>query len=163
MLNVCVYVYVLVSIINIQTALCHSLRVSRVFCARPANVSRRFVQWCVVKYTRTCLCVLCELLLFFFFFCQRSSTNVDARRDLVCLYVYRSESRQSFLTPRIIASDAREMIGHLVSSRAVNSVKWRKKEKEINWDRNKRHEKKVVWNNLAIARKCSRNGLSKFY
>ena len=54
-----------------------------------------FVQWCTVvscKIYRMCLCVLCEL------FCDRSSTNVDARRDLVCLYVYRSGPLESFLT-----------------------------------------------------------------
>lgn len=38
------------------------------------------------------LCVLCELL------CDQSSTNVDARRDLVCLYVYRSGTFEAFLT-----------------------------------------------------------------
>lgn len=50
-------------------------------------------QWSAgCKIYRMCLCVLCELL------CDRSSTNVDARRNLVCLYVYRSGTLESFLT-----------------------------------------------------------------
>lgn len=87
--------------ICISSCLCQSVYVSSV-CALCVCVSvyvwlclTPFVQWCTVvscKIYRMCLCVLCEL------FCDRSSTNVDARRDLVCLYVYRSGPLESFLT-----------------------------------------------------------------